>query len=131
MTEPKRWTPTRYDGVAMAPSTRGRYVNGLDYDALAADFDRLRDERDRLDYLWNLEADRARKAESELGDVNYDYVKLRNAAGVLADALRELHAEVTRFQPGESAGVRLQSRGPSFAAAEALAVFDTLTEEKT
>ena len=47
MTEPKRWTPVRYDGVAMAPSTRGRYVNGLDYDALAADFDRLRDERDR------------------------------------------------------------------------------------
>ena len=42
MSEPKRWKVTRYDGVAMAPSVRGRYVNGQDYDEVVRERDEAR-----------------------------------------------------------------------------------------
>lgn len=105
------------------PWPAGEIANAVEADVMdpdrlfrpAADFDRLRDERDRLLAERNeacgwaaRDAENAREA--------------RRVAGVLAGALRETTALAALHYQG-SATVK--------DARSALAVFDTLTEEKT
>lgn len=75
----------------------------------AADFDRLRDERDS----WRRTAER----------LETEKVEARRVAGVLADALRN-NAPCYCDHP-------LRAGLPPCSRCSALAVFDTLTEEKT
>ena len=94
MTEPKRWTAYETDAVTPV---------GV---VAAADFDRLRDERDS----WRRTAER----------LETEKVEARRVAGVLADALRN-NAPCYCDHP-------LRAGLPPCSRCSALAVFDTLTE---
>ena len=115
MTEPKRWTIFKrrgeWDDVIVGPDVGSPGVG--EPVVPLADFDRLRDERDEM----------IRVSAANIATTQRNMDELRRVAGVLADALRN-NAPCYCDHP-------LRAGLPPFSRCSALAVFDTLTEEKT
>ena len=127
MTEPKRWDASNCVRFCDRCDAEYGITAGADAgdDACAgcgnrhaphiyphppADFDRLRDERDEM----------IRVSAANIATTQRNMDELRRVAGVLADAHRRIVRES-----------RDDEQTPRAIARSALAVFDTLTEEKT